>query len=182
LRGEEVNFDFSTSYHYPSQNKHVKIEKAISVGGIFMEKRLFRSRKDKMIAGVCGGLGEYFKIDPVLIRLVFVILAFINAIGIIAYILLWIIVPMEGRAKELGEVVKENVEEMSQKAKNLGKEVGVEIAGGEERRNRLFFGFVIILTGLLLLLANFNVIYWSAIGKLWPLILILLGFYLIATK
>jgi phage shock protein PspC (stress-responsive transcriptional regulator) len=146
-----------------------------------MEKRLYRSRRDKMISGVCGGLGEYFKIDPVLIRLIFVILAFINAIGIIAYILLWIIVPPEGKGGRPSEVVRENIEEIKEEAEKITKGVKVEVES-EDRRNRIFFGFIIIIIGLLLLLANFNVIYWSAIGKLWPLFLVLLGFYLIATK
>jgi phage shock protein C len=58
--------------------------------------RLYRSRSQKMIAGVCGGLGEYFDVDPVLIRLLFVITAFISGVGILAYVVLWIVVPFEG--------------------------------------------------------------------------------------
>jgi phage shock protein C len=55
-------------------------------------KRLYRSKKERMIAGVCGGLGEYLNVDPTIIRLVWVLLAFSGA-GIIAYIIAWIIVP-----------------------------------------------------------------------------------------
>src|SRR5918992_1736765 len=58
--------------------------------------RLYRSRSQKMISGVCGGLGEYFDVDPVLIRLLFVVTAFISGVGILAYIVLWIVVPFEG--------------------------------------------------------------------------------------
>lgn len=58
-------------------------------------KRLYRSRKNKVIAGVCGGIGEYFGIDPVLIRLLWVLFAFMGGSGIIAYIIAWIIVPQE---------------------------------------------------------------------------------------
>src|SRR3954447_7587021 len=60
--------------------------------------RLYRSRSQKMIAGVCGGLGEYFDVDPVLIRLLFVVTAFISGVGILAYIVLWIVVPLDGDA------------------------------------------------------------------------------------
>ena len=57
-------------------------------------KRLYLSKKDKMIAGVCGGLGEYFNIDPVIIRLVWVIFALISfGFGILVYLLAWIIIP-----------------------------------------------------------------------------------------
>ena len=58
--------------------------------------RLYRSRSQKMLAGVCGGLGEYFDVDPVLIRLLFVVTPFISGAGILAYIVLWIVVPFEG--------------------------------------------------------------------------------------
>jgi phage shock protein C len=58
-----------------------------------MAKKLYRSTDDKKIAGVCGGLGEYFDIDPTIIRLVWVALALAAGGGIFAYILAWIIVP-----------------------------------------------------------------------------------------
>jgi len=61
-----------------------------------MPSRLYRSRSHKMIAGVSGGLGEYFDVDPVLIRLLFVVTAFISGAGIVAYIVLWIVVPLQG--------------------------------------------------------------------------------------
>jgi phage shock protein C len=57
------------------------------------EKKLRRSSGQRMIAGVCGGLAEYFNVDPILIRLVFVVLAFMGAGGVLLYIVLWIIMP-----------------------------------------------------------------------------------------
>ncbi|MCH9769720.1 MAG: PspC domain-containing protein [Gammaproteobacteria bacterium] len=57
-------------------------------------KRLFRSRKESIIAGVCGGLGEYFNVDPVFIRILFVALALVFGVTIIFYILMWLIVPL----------------------------------------------------------------------------------------
>lgn len=57
-------------------------------------KRLYRSGKDKLLGGICGGLGEYFKIDPVIIRLIFVVGLFVSfGTMILAYIILWIVVP-----------------------------------------------------------------------------------------
>ena len=56
-------------------------------------KKLYRSKKHRMIAGVCGGLGEYFDIDPTLIRLGWVILTLGMGIGLLAYIIAWIIIP-----------------------------------------------------------------------------------------
>lgn len=58
-----------------------------------MNKRLTRSTTDRMIAGVCGGLAEYFEIDPVLVRLAFVIFALAGGAGPLIYLVMWIIVP-----------------------------------------------------------------------------------------
>ena len=58
-------------------------------------KRLYRSRKDRMIAGVCGGLGEYFGIDPTLVRLLFVFAALFYGPGVLAYLILMLVVPEE---------------------------------------------------------------------------------------
>ncbi len=56
-------------------------------------KRLYRSRTDRMLAGVCGGLAEYFNIDPVIIRVIAVVAALMAFGGLLAYIILWIVVP-----------------------------------------------------------------------------------------
>lgn len=58
-------------------------------------KRLYRSRDDRMISGVCGGVAKYFEIDPTLVRLLFVIFAFAGGPGLLAYIVLAIVVPEE---------------------------------------------------------------------------------------
>ena len=58
-----------------------------------MQKQLYRSNTNSMIAGVCGGLGEYFDVDPTLVRLIAVVLFFAGAVGLLAYLLAWIIVP-----------------------------------------------------------------------------------------
>jgi len=60
-------------------------------------KRLYRSKEDKKIAGICGGLGELFSIDPTLIRLGFVFVGLVTAIVpiIVTYIVGWIIIPIK---------------------------------------------------------------------------------------
>jgi phage shock protein C len=58
-----------------------------------MQPRLTRSRTEVVVAGVCGGLAEYFHIDPVIVRLLFVLVTLTSGIGIIAYPLLWIVIP-----------------------------------------------------------------------------------------
>ena len=58
-------------------------------------KKLYRSKKNRVIAGVCGGIGEYFNVDPTLIRLLWIIFLLLAGSGIIAYIIAWIIIPEE---------------------------------------------------------------------------------------
>lgn len=58
-------------------------------------KRLYRSRQDRMIAGVCGGIGHYLNIDPTLIRLALLLLAIWGGGGILVYIIAWIVIPEE---------------------------------------------------------------------------------------
>ena len=64
-----------------------------------MEKKLYRSMENRKIAGVCGGLGEYFDIDPVLIRVVWILFMLAGGTGILAYILAWVIIPDQPAGK-----------------------------------------------------------------------------------
>lgn len=65
----------------------------------FKGKRLYRSGKDKILGGVCGGIAEYLEVDPVLIRLVWVLATLAWGAGIVAYIIAWIIIPRDPRDK-----------------------------------------------------------------------------------
>lgn len=63
-------------------------------------KKLYRSRKDSKIAGVCGGIAEYFSIDPTIIRLLAVITIFFGGGGIVSYLIAWLIIPLEPLEEE----------------------------------------------------------------------------------
>jgi len=56
-------------------------------------KRLYRSRSNRMLGGVCAGLGEYLNVDPVVIRVLFVILTFLYGASLLVYLIMWILVP-----------------------------------------------------------------------------------------
>jgi phage shock protein PspC (stress-responsive transcriptional regulator) len=58
-------------------------------------RRLYRSRTDRKLAGVCGGLAQYSNIDATLIRVLFVVLALLAGPGLVIYLLMWILVPEE---------------------------------------------------------------------------------------
>ncbi len=58
-------------------------------------QRLRRSRSDKLVAGVAGGIGHYLAVDPVVVRIVFVVLTLMNGVGLLAYLILWAVTPAE---------------------------------------------------------------------------------------
>ena len=138
-----------------------------------MEKRLYRLPRNKMIGGVCTGLGEYFSIDPVLVRLVFIILAFQQGIGILAYIILWIVVPVHP-----GAVSAEAAPASTSDAETSpgGMYASAEAEREEQRtpgRGTLLGGVVLILIGLLFLFDNFFP--GISFADFWPLLLIAVG-------
>ena len=59
------------------------------------EKKLYRSNSEKIIAGVCGGVAKYFDMDPTIVRLIFVALALLGGPGILLYIIMLLVVPVE---------------------------------------------------------------------------------------
>ena len=58
-----------------------------------VQARLTRSETDRRIAGVCGGIAEYFDIDPTVVRIVFVLVALMSGVGVLIYVVLWIALP-----------------------------------------------------------------------------------------
>ena len=58
-------------------------------------KKLYRSRRDRMIAGVCGGLAIYFNMDPTWVRLIFILFLLLGGSAILIYVIMWMIVPKE---------------------------------------------------------------------------------------
>ena len=139
-------------------------------------RRLYRSRTEVMLGGVCGGLGEYFDVDPTFIRILFVFLALIGP-GLPFYLLLWLIVPLAPASN--GEPTPTTP--------------SPHPAG--ERRLGLFFGGILIVLGIIFLLRNlllmwwpwFDYRFWSWRFSLWPTVsrftwpalLILLGLALL---
>ena len=58
-------------------------------------RRLYRSRTDRKIGGVCGGLAAYFKVDPTFIRIIWVVLILGAGVGLLAYLVCWVVIPSE---------------------------------------------------------------------------------------
>ena len=92
-------------------------------------KKLYRSREERILFGVCSGLAKYFNMDPVVMRLIFVVLGLIQGIGIVIYIIMFIFVPKEpGEYVEVNrkDKVKEFVKGVEEKAESIASEVRKE--------------------------------------------------------
>jgi len=153
-----------------------------------MEKRLYRSRTDRMIWGVCGGLAKYFNMDPTIIRVIAVLLIFANGLGILAYIIMAIVVPAEGSKAETTEkMVRENMEEMKETADKIGREIHSTLAEEKEKEakahhyRRNILGVILIVLGIVFLVGSFNLFWWFHWGNLWPLILVAIGVLIIVS-
>ena len=77
---------------------------APAAGGARGERLLRRSTSDKVLAGVCGGLGRYLGVEPVLLRVAAVVLALANGLGLIAYVIAWIVIPEERAGQPVAAV------------------------------------------------------------------------------
>jgi phage shock protein C len=87
-----------------------------------MQPRLMRSRNEAIIAGVCGGLAEYFGIDPVIVRLIFVLVALTTGIGVLVYPILWIVMPKAGATGQGAQFLPQDAEEWKRRAHEFGEE------------------------------------------------------------
>lgn len=137
-------------------------------------KKLYRSETNRMLAGVAGGLGEYFGVDPTIIRLIFVLLTVFGGGGVLVYIILWVLIPCESCIdKDSDQTIKENAQEMREKAKKFAGEFKKMPV---ENSPRNLFGFFIIVLGLLFL---FDSLGFLQFHLFWPLLIIAFGLFLL---
>ncbi|MGZ4393750.1 MAG: PspC domain-containing protein [Gaiellaceae bacterium] len=117
---------------------------------------LRRSREDRVLGGVCGGLGRYLGIDPVLLRLAFALLLFAGGAGALIYVIAWIVIPEEQPGDELGDAP-------------------IQTAGGAGT----VFGFLLVAIGGVLLI-HAAVPGWLGLRYVWPALVIVLGLAIVA--
>jgi phage shock protein C len=87
-----------------------------------MQPRLMRSRTEVIIAGVCGGLAEYFAIDPVIVRLIFVLVTLTSGIGLLVYPILWMVMPRAGATAAGAQLFPHDADEWRRRAQAFGEE------------------------------------------------------------
>lgn len=121
-------------------------------------KKLYRSRNDQVIAGVCKGVSRYFDVDVTLIRLVWVLAVILGGTGVLAYFVAWIIIPEEPGTGE--QVI------------DVG--VGQSQSSGADSRT---IGLIIMVIGLFFLFRNLIPTY--VFRQAWPLIFVFIGLAII---
>lgn len=153
-----------------------------------MTKSLHRSQTDKILAGVCGGLAEYFGVDSTIVRLLFILVVALGGSGALLYAILWLVMPRGPKEEALitEEKIKDFAGELKDKAQELKEEMTKRRHGADGHHHRTgggrhFFGWFLLVLGVAFLANNF-VPSWmrSPMIKLWPLILIAGAVLLIA--
>lgn len=144
-------------------------------------RRLYRSTRDRKIWGVCGGLAEYFSIDPVLVRVIFVVLAFFSGVGLLLYVVLALVTPSASTASGAASA--------SSPVPPAGVRGQQALAGqpGESGSRRgtsagTIIGVALIVVGAVALIASLARVWWLTWGMLGPLVLIVLGILLFFGK
>ena len=141
-----------------------------------MKNRLYRSRRKRVIGGVAAGLGEYMNLDPVIIRVIFVLITIFNGLGIILYVILWIIVPEEPIEIYATGTQAENPADKSQTFKTKEDEI-LEALNKRSGNGRLVIGIILIALGIIFLSGRFFPFFHFK--DLFPVIFIIIGIILI---
>jgi len=136
-----------------------------------METRLYRSKSDRMLGGVCGGLGSYLGIDSTLVRIFFFILVFGAGSGFWIYLLLWLLIPEDNMeaSRDFGDRVR-----------NMGDDFASAVSRPHPKSSLIVGGGLIVL-GIFWLVEQLNVkwLWWWDFDILWPVLLVVAGVVLL---
>jgi len=147
-------------------------------------KTLARDTRHAVLAGVAAGFGRFLDVDPVLVRLGFVLLAFVNGLGVLFYLACWVVMPRQESEAPHGPpagAAAAGFESLRAEGARLAEEV--RKAAPDPARAQAAIGTILVLLGVFLLADNLGWLrwpYWARFETLWPLALVALGIGLIA--
>jgi phage shock protein C len=143
------------------------------------QKQLYRSRENRMIAGIAGGLADYFSFDVALVRLFWIMAIFFGGGGILAYIIAWVVIPEENR-----DLHRNGTEETYQgeQSPEEPKTVIYETTAVHQDKEKKLTGVGVILIGLGLIFLLKDILPWHMVRFLWPAALIGLGLFLLVKR
>lgn len=152
-----------------------------------MKSRLERSTTNRVIGGVCGGIAEYLAVDATLVRVVFVVTAFLTAgLWVLGYIVLLVLMPQPGQAAPFTRPVTPPAATATDTTSRMDADstatapatvvpVDPAVHAAEAERRRMAFGYILIALGVAFLLSNAGVFRFVQWQFLWPLVLIGIG-------
>ncbi len=142
---------------------------------------LYRSESNKVIAGIAGGLGEYFNFDPTIIRVLFILLTIFGGSGLLIYIVLWLVLPAHSTVlKNSSDTIRSNIEEMKSTTRTFAH--SIRRPDGNRENSKFWWAIIIIILGFFFLLNNFGLLEPLNLDKFWPLLLIIFGLAIILRK
>lgn len=149
-----------------------------------MPRKLTRDTRGAVLAGVAAGFGRYLDVDPVLARLGFVLLAFVNGLGVLIYLAGWALMPREDATASEGAAGSRPAGAGFEALRDAGNQFVAEVhkATSDTASAQLAIGSVLVLTGALLLAHNLGWLHWPhwmRFETLWPLLLVALGLGLV---
>lgn len=143
-----------------------------------MQKRLTRAKNGAMLGGVCMGLGHYLNVDPVFIRIFFVLFTISTGFGLLVYLVLWIVIPREDTVAIDGSTMPET-NDLGDRAKLMGEEVK-SVASRSNPKLPMYIGIGLLIVGGFALLKVLPFSWVGYIDKfMWPVLLVLAGVVLI---
>ncbi len=121
-----------------------------------MEKKLYRSRNKKVVAGIAGGLGDYLDVDPVIIRIIIVLITIFQGVGLLVYIIMWIVVPEEPYDVSKVSAEPKYSEDTGQSTEtNFAGNSSNETKPEKSSNGRIIFGVILIFIGIVFLFERF---------------------------
>lgn len=139
-----------------------------------MKDKLYRSRRIRVFGGIAGGMSQYFNLDPIIIRVIFVIITIMHGVGLILYIILWIVIPEEPFEMAY-QAPADNKEGQSTGDPNIQSTIIPEIK--KSHNGRTVAGIILICVGLIFfadrMIPSFD------FGDILPVIFVMLGAVLI---
>lgn len=149
-----------------------------------MPRKLTRDTRGAVLAGVAAGFGRYLDVDPVLARLGFVLLAFVNGLGVLIYLAGWALMPREEGTAPEGAAASTPAAAGFDSLREAGNQLAAEVhkVTADTASAQLSIGSVLVVTGAVLLAHNLGWLhwpYWMRFETLWPLLLVALGLGLV---
>jgi phage shock protein PspC (stress-responsive transcriptional regulator) len=134
------------------------------------KSRLVRSQSDRMLGGVCGGLGQYLGIDAILVRIFFLLFAFAGG-GVLVYLILWMVIPDEERV-----FTGSDQRDFGERAREMGQDFRTAVHKPNSNAAR-WIGIALVAAGVFYLLQSLHLpwLFWLKQEYLWPVLLILAG-------